>query len=547
MSTKTPPAISDQNQRLEELIARSKNHYEQVIDAMTDSICVVDHQFLIQSANKSFARAIRRPIKKIKGLSFFSVISRYAGLGRDWLCPDCPQTCVLKDVFRTGRTVFFEQTAHTPKDAKYYFQKTVFPVKNRRGETYQLVIVIRDITLLKEREVEIKRLHEFNNRILNSAPISIVVLDKSGRIVSANERASDMIADPDGAIVGKNLLKTSEIVKNVPLREAYADLLKNGKSFQNNSLSYFSRRSGQRKSLNIIAVPLSGTDGRREGALSMAIDNTEEVAAKEALEKLNRRLEEMVLQRTAELDQANRQLNQALDLKLKFIADASHELRTPLTIIKGNIDLAIQEINNQAGAVPEIYQVITGEIDRLGNIITDLTMLSNMDVRNETLHYEKINLFHLLQRIVRSLRVLADQKHIILTPLRPARQVVVAGDEAKLEKLLLNIVRNAIKYTPPRGRVRIWAESDGAQARLSVQDNGIGIPDKDQPYIFERFYRVDKSRSREEGGTGLGLSIAKWIAEAHGGQITIQSALGKGSKFTVHLPFNLEKLPPKEN
>jgi signal transduction histidine kinase len=136
------------------------------------------------------------------------------------------------------------------------------------------------------------------------------------------------------------------------------------------------------------------------------------------------------------------------------------------------------------------------------------------------------------------LKILADQKKIALIYKKGAKKIKITGDEAKLEKLLLNIVRNAIKYTNEKGRVKIWAERLAREATIAIEDNGVGIPEKDLPYIFERFYRVDKSRSREEGGTGIGLSIAKWIAEAHNGSITVESTVGKGTKFTVHLPYN---------
>ena len=254
------------------------------------------------------------------------------------------------------------------------------------------------------------------------------------------------------------------------------------------------------------------------------------------LQEANKNLEIKVLKRTRQLDVMNKKLREAIELKSKFIADASHELRTPLTVIQGNLDLAVREAKIKQTKIPETYILILNEIKRMTGVLSDLTMLTNFDAKTETLRYEKINLEKLIKAANQSLQILAKQKKIRLTYEKNARQIKIFGDESKLEKLLLNIIRNAIKYTEKNGKIKIWIEDDGEFVKINIQDNGIGIPKEDLPYIFERFYRVDKARSRKEGGTGLGLSICLWIAEAHGGYISVESEQGKGSTFTVHLP-----------
>jgi signal transduction histidine kinase len=174
------------------------------------------------------------------------------------------------------------------------------------------------------------------------------------------------------------------------------------------------------------------------------------------------------------------------------------------------------------------------------DILSDLTMLTNADSLTETIMMEEVELGQVVEAVVKSLRVLADQKKIKLSYKQNTRNYHILGDEAKLEKMLLNIVRNALKYTDPKGAVQVWTEADKKEVRIMVEDNGIGIPEEDLPFIFERFYRVDKARARAEGGTGLGLSICKWIAEGHGGSITVSSIVNKGTVFTIHLPINRE-------
>jgi len=186
--------------------------------------------------------------------------------------------------------------------------------------------------------------------------------------------------------------------------------------------------------------------------------------------------------------------------------------------------------------IPEIYKLIRKEVEQMTSILTNLTMLTNADTNTEKLKYEKIELGVLTSSVEQSLRVLAKKKNITIEVRELEKPIVIYGDESKLEKVLLNLVRNAIKYTNRNGLIEIWTDKDNEGARINVKDNGIGIPEKDLPYIFERFYRVDKARSRNEGGTGLGLSIVKWAVEAHGGKVTVESELNRGSLFTVHLP-----------
>ena len=169
-------------------------------------------------------------------------------------------------------------------------------------------------------------------------------------------------------------------------------------------------------------------------------------------------------------------------------------------------------------------------------ILADLTMLTNTDVNSEQLAYEEVNLGSIIKAASQSLKVLAQQKRIKIKYKKGMEKLNIMGDEAKLEKLLLNIIRNAIKYNKERRWVKIWTEKDNNEARIYIEDNGIGIPEKDLPYIFERFYCVDKARTSSEGGVGLGLAIAKWIVEAHKGKISVESIFGQGSKFVIHLP-----------
>ena len=241
----------------------------------------------------------------------------------------------------------------------------------------------------------------------------------------------------------------------------------------------------------------------------------------------------------------NDQLAAALDSQRRFVADASHELRTPLTTVRGNASL----LGRFEQLTPEdrraVVEQIASEAERMTRLVGDLLTLARADA-GQSLRHERVALAPLLHDVARQARTLAEG--VVAVSVVPPRDADVMGDPDALRQLLLVLVDNAIKYTPHGGSVTLGLRVDqlsggdpstevkAAQvARISVVDTGIGIARDDVPHIFERFYRAD--RARQTGGTGLGLAIGKWIAEAHGGSIQVESEVGAGSIFTVTLPL----------
>ena len=219
----------------------------------------------------------------------------------------------------------------------------------------------------------------------------------------------------------------------------------------------------------------------------------------------------------------------------QFSADASHELRTPLTILKGEMEVGLRRRRR-----PEEYRKILNsnleEVNHMTQIVDDLLFLSKADMGEVHLQKHPINLTKLVSEVGAQAKMIAMAKDIKVHISKDS-DVPVIGDRLRLRELLLNLVDNAVKYTPEGGEMMISLERDDDRVKLRVMDNGIGIPTEDQPHIFDRFFRVDKARSREAGGSGLGLSICKWIVEAHGGEISVESEVAKGSLFTVTLPL----------
>jgi len=217
----------------------------------------------------------------------------------------------------------------------------------------------------------------------------------------------------------------------------------------------------------------------------------------------------------------------------QFSIDVSHELKTPLTILKGETEVALRkERSNEE--YRQLLQSNLEEIDRMAQIIDDLLLLSKADRKDVKLNIENISLRDLIADVCMKMKIFADKKEITLI-VDELADVRLSGDELKLRRMLWNIIENGIKYTPKDGVVTVSSYTNNGCVCIDVRDNGIGISADDVKYIFDRFYRADRSRKRESG-SGLGLSISKWIAEAHKGAIEVTSQPAQGSQFLIKLP-----------
>lgn len=221
----------------------------------------------------------------------------------------------------------------------------------------------------------------------------------------------------------------------------------------------------------------------------------------------------------------------------EFVSNASHELKTPLATMKIMIESLIYQPDMDKELRTEFLSDINSEIDRLSNIVSDLLTLVQMDSHNVRLTRENLSIATLVKENAHRLQPIADQKNqqIQLTLSDPCD---IYADKSKLNQVIYNLMENAVKYTQSGGLIRVSLSRQGRDAHLVVTDNGPGIPKENLPHIFDRFYRVDKARSREKGGTGLGLSIVHQLVLLHGGAIRVESEEGKGASFIVDLPLH---------
>jgi heavy metal sensor kinase len=220
----------------------------------------------------------------------------------------------------------------------------------------------------------------------------------------------------------------------------------------------------------------------------------------------------------------------------EFTADASHELRTPVSLIRTEAELALRRSRGEAEYKESLCHILM-EAERTTALIEQLLSLARADSGRETLHMQAVDLRQTLRSVVDGWQRVATLHNLQFSVSIPAQGWLVMGDETALRRVADILLDNAFKYTPSPGSVRLSLEQRGESAVITVQDSGVGIAEEDQSKIFERFYRVDKARSREQGGAGLGLAIAQWIVTQHRGLIAVDSRPGQGAIFRVGLPM----------
>lgn len=334
---------------------------------------------------------------------------------------------------------------------------------------------------------------ESSNRdaILRAMVEGVLALDKQLRVTFCNEAFLRIAGAGETAPIGQSLVS---VVRDPELSRIVEQAISKGATVRKRLLL-----SGDR-SFEVTAGPLAGG----AGVLVLFY----EVTALERLERMRRDL----------------------------VANVSHELRTPLTAIQGCAETLLDGAIEHPDHSRRFVEIIRSHSERLGNIASDLLVLSEIETGSERRPPELVSVPDAIQAAVNTVEPHARDRNIDLrlNAIPPAN---IRGYRVRLEQALVNLLDNAIKFNRPGGFVQAEAHVEGRWVRISVADNGVGIPALDQPRVFERFYRVDKSRSREVGGTGLGLAIVKHAAESMGGRVTLESAVGRGSKFSLHLPL----------
>ena len=335
----------------------------------------------------------------------------------------------------------------------------------------------------------------------------VIVLASDGTVRLINPAMERMVGRREAEVLGRTYL---EVIRQPRLNEFITEALSQGLA----SSTEITLGAGPERTFQVQASLLVQGSGQSPGLVLVFHDITD-----------LRRLEQV---------------------RKDFVANVSHELRTPLTAIKGYAEALQDASQDDPAQRSRFLEIIRTHTDRLNLIITDLLLLSKIESGQIPLKREPVKLPALVDRTLGLLRRLIEQKqHKVVTAI-PGGLPPILGDEERLGQVFTNLLDNAIKYTPDHGTITLAAEVVQDAVEVSVEDTGIGIPPQDLPRIFERFYRVDKARSRELGGTGLGLAIVKHLVEGHGGSVSVESLPGQGTRFRVRLPTAAAPVRPNQ-
>ncbi|OEG00092.1 hypothetical protein BHF71_06510 [Vulcanibacillus modesticaldus] len=368
---------------------------------------------------------------------------------------------------------------------------------NREDEIGQLG---RAINIMADSlENQMKTIHENEKKlstVLNNMSSGVILIDKNGIIIFANPAVEWLIGVSENTLIGKYHY---EVGKQESISELIERAINNKESIHTEIGIYYPTK----KYLDANVVPILDSSGEINNVLVLLIDITK-----------IKRLEKM---------------------RTEFVANVSHELRTPITAVKGFTETLLDGTINDEDTRRTFLQIIHKESDRLHRLISDLLDLTKIEQNKEILNFSKVDLKSLIQSTIATMRPQIEKNKISIY--EELDEVQVEADEDRLRQVMINLINNGIAYTPENGSITVRLYQHNKDfIKIEVEDTGIGIPEKSLPRIFERFYRVDKARSRESGGTGLGLAIVKHIIESHGGSIHVESRVGKGSKFTIIFP-----------
>lgn len=350
---------------------------------------------------------------------------------------------------------------------------------------------------LKETLFQIRDARNLEQAILNSMTDGVIAVNENGEVLFINHVTEEILGISQLSSYGQNILG---VIRNYEVERIFEKVLKSMKPLTQE----VKLLTPEPKLFRLQATPLAAYETGQSGVLVLLHDITE-----------RKKLE---------------------DMRSEFIANISHELRTPLTSIQGFLETLVGGALEDPAATSHFLDIMSKETERLTKLVDELLNLSKIEGRRVVHRWQTVKLTDNINRVTTMFLPQARDKNLALITEAPADLPAVYGDSDMLTQVLINLVDNAVKYTPAGGKISIRAINEGTDVKVVVEDTGVGIPPESLPRVFERFYRVDKARSRELGGIGVGLAIVKHIIRAHGGKTFAQSKVGEGSVFSFTLP-----------
>jgi len=351
-------------------------------------------------------------------------------------------------------------------------------------------------------QIQMTRIRQNENHlqsVLSNMINGVVMMDSSGSILIMNERAEQILGISAAKLIGRHY---REMKQQFELSQLIIEGFETRRHIHEEITFYYP----EERLLELNIVPIYQGNSSEFGGILLVLQDVSAI----------RRLERM---------------------RSEFVANVSHELKTPIAAVKGFAETLLGGAVKDEETTKAFLEIIYDESERLNRLIGDILELSKIESRRVPLILSPVDIKQFMTHTIALLEVSANRKHIDVNLSSP-EELYMEGDEDRLRQIFVNLLSNAISYTPEGGKIFVSISvTEQEMVRISIEDTGIGIPEKDLPRIFERFYRVDKARSRSSGGTGLGLSIVKHLVELHKGTITVQSTVGKGTTFILELPL----------
>ena len=490
----------------------SKNYVDNIIRSMIDTLIVVNPDGTIGSVNRATLHLL--------GYEEHELLGRHITI----LFPQKKELFsgkTYEELLRKG-VIDHGETTYRTKDGRaipMLFSEAI--MQDEDGRIQGVACVGKDMTEIKQAEEQL-RLHE---AALESAANAIVITDRQGRITWANPSFSALTGYSLEEAIGQDMhiLKSGKH-DHVFYQNLWQTIL-SGTVWQGEVINR--KKDGSLYTEEETITPVYDQNREISHFISIKQDVTERKRGEETIRKAHQTLKDLDKMRS------------------QFFDDISHELRTPLTVIRGEAEVTLRGKDKPIVEYKTTLERIVQLTNQVNDLVGDLLFVSRSESGTIEIAKQPIPLLDILLEAHQEANVLAEKKHIVVTlTSRNDTPLIVNGDPQRLRQLFMIIIGNAVNYTNMGGAITVNLESDGVSARVVVADNGIGIPEKDLPHVFQRFYRVKRAHHHMvHNGSGLGLPIAKWIAETHSGKISIASALDRGTTVTIELPLNGHRIP----
>lgn len=384
--------------------------------------------------------------------------------------------------------------------------------------------VITDISDKLKLESDFQKMNSLNKRVLETIATGIITLDKNLKVSSINNQVEVLFGKKINMVRGLDL---KDAFPNIAILAEWSNwVIRTLRPYHVDRYKLAEPIDNKMLFINVRINPFFEQDGLVSGVVC-AFDDV----------SMSAKLEEQIEISYRNLEIAHNKLSLLLKRQTDFLADVSHELRTPLTVISGNVEVVLQDRKTDKKEYVSVLKLVENESRRMKRMVEDLTMLTKLESGQIGLRYSEFWVEDLIEDMMRKLKYIDHSGKMV--KFTKVENLLVVADLEKIQALLWNIIENSLKYTKTNGLIVVRIYRSAKKRRelvIEVADNGIGIPKEQIDFIFDRFYRVDKSRSRVRGGSGLGLAICKWIVTAHKGEIKAKSVLGKGSTFIVRMP-----------